>query len=387
MPRLRKALQRLTLTAVATVLGLLLAEAGLRLVAPQQLVSLRPDVWHPDDGLGWKRAADLDTRINTGAREVRLLTDGEGHRIAALPRPEPARRVLALGDSFVAGLQVEARESLTERLADLLSDRLGEPTAVVNAAVSGWGPEQYLEAARRELSRASYDLVVVFLFVGNDTLLEARGPLSPRPPFPRRTLRLPRALSRYEFVDSLAYPVNDALEKRSHLYVAGRRALRHPLMRSGLSAAQLPRVFLDGDPESDRWEVTAHVCRAIADVARDAGAPSLFLLLPGVYQVVPREGELFVRNAGLREADVSFRFANDQLLLALRKHALVASDSTPTLRRAARDGDPLFGTLDSHFTARGHEVAAAYAAGQVVALLRFLEALSATGRVSPAEEP
>ncbi len=375
--------RRLALVALAAGAGLLLAELGLRGLAPQPLVRLRPDIWVPEEGLGWKRAGNLDTVVNTGAGDVRLRTDDQGHRIAAAESSPPRYRILALGDSFVAGLQVEAPQSLTEGLGSRLSERLGKPVTVVNTAVSGWGPEQYLEVARRELARASYDFVVVFLFVGNDTLEEVRPSISPQAPFPHRSLRWPRRVSWDEWVDALAYPINDALERRSHLYVASRRALRSPLMKMGLSASQLPPVFLETDPEAQRWEVTAHLCRAIADVAQDAGAGSLFVLLPGVYQVDPVEGERFLRSSGLAKEAINFRFANDRLLLALRLHGLVASDPTPTLQRATRRGEALYGRADTHLNAQGHEAIATYVAPQVAALIEFQETSVRPGQGSP----
>lgn len=373
MPRWRRGIRKSALAALVAVAALLLAELALRWLHPQPLVTPRPDVWVPDDGLGWKRAPNLATAIRIPTGEVPLFTDGEGHRIpvdsaAADVLPEPRRKILALGDSLVAGLQVEAEETLSEGLARALTEILGEPTEVVNAAVSGWGPEQYLEAARRELARASYDLVVVFLTVEDDTRLEPRK--SPRPGASPSLPELPALRSPEKPTDGAPSAMTRYLQQRSQLFVAARRALGGP--------SRLPPVFRDTDPESERWETTSHLGRLLAEVAEETGAESFFILLPAPYQVDPEEGKrrfqaVASQDGGPEDGMARIRFANGQLLLHLRRHALVASDPTPTLQRARRAGVEIYGKRDRHLTASGHRAVAAYVAPQAAALLRRTE--------------
>ena len=105
----RKLFIRAFLMAASCGIALLLAELIVRLFLPQSLILPRPDVWYPVAGLGWNRAANLDTKVNFGgAGQVRLITDGEGNRIGANGKvQDPELRILALGDSFVEALQVE----------------------------------------------------------------------------------------------------------------------------------------------------------------------------------------------------------------------------------------------------------------------------------------
>src|SRR6185503_6298606 len=104
----------------------------------------------------------------TGERSVRVLSDERGHRIGAARRPRPDRSVLAIGDSFVEALQVEAEQTMTALLAESLTRSSGRTVRVVNGAVGGWDANQYLIAAKRELDGAKYDLLLVFVFLEND---------------------------------------------------------------------------------------------------------------------------------------------------------------------------------------------------------------------------
>src|ERR1043166_7782409 len=69
-----------TLNSLVALCGLALAlglsELLVRLVAPQELIIKRPDVWRPADTLGWFHWPNVTTTIITGDRTVRFITDG-----------------------------------------------------------------------------------------------------------------------------------------------------------------------------------------------------------------------------------------------------------------------------------------------------------------------
>src|SRR4051794_33144411 len=91
--------RNLVLLLATMAIALAVVELCLRLLAPQQLVLMPPDLFVPDDHLGFSPRPYLDAVINTGEREVRLITGANGHRIGTAPRTNPAHRILALGDS------------------------------------------------------------------------------------------------------------------------------------------------------------------------------------------------------------------------------------------------------------------------------------------------
>lgn len=76
------------LFGISMALALGAAELAVRLVAPRQLIMVRPDIWQAVDSLGWRHAGNLDTELNTGERTVAFVTDQEGFRVGREGRRE-----------------------------------------------------------------------------------------------------------------------------------------------------------------------------------------------------------------------------------------------------------------------------------------------------------
>ncbi len=108
--------------------SLLLAEAMVRFAAPQQLVIMRSDIWQPDDGLGWRHRANVDTVVNTGEKTVRFFTDANGYRVNgnATETKEYEARILVLGDSFLEALQVENEFTIPEVIVQDFEKKYGK---------------------------------------------------------------------------------------------------------------------------------------------------------------------------------------------------------------------------------------------------------------------
>lgn len=347
------------LLVLSAAASLVLAEATVRLVAPQQLILIRPDIWRPHDGLGWVQAPNIDTEVNTGEREVRLLTDSQGHRIGADKRSRAAYNVLAIGDSFQAALQVEHEQTFIALAEQQLSVGLGEPVDVVNGAVGGWGPSHYLIKARDELSRRHYDDVVVFFYLGNDVEAHRIDHFTPRALTERHPFRWPRTLASGEIVDSLLYPINDSLETRSHLFQFLKNRFWSLLMRFHLSARRFPSVLLRAEAASDRWAVSAGTCRLIADEAEAHGVRILFVLLPGVCEVDFETAEQSALAVGLAPREIDPDQPSRRMLRELEHRGLQVLDTTPLLRAAHAAGrQELYGRVDPHFGPAAHEIVA-----------------------------
>src|SRR6185503_660578 len=110
--RLRAIAANLALVAVAIALTLGLCEVAVRFVAPQQLVVARRDVWRPVETFGWMHQPNARTTLNTGERLVDFFTDGQGFRIGRRPPAQPKKKILLLGDSFAAAMQVPYEQSI-----------------------------------------------------------------------------------------------------------------------------------------------------------------------------------------------------------------------------------------------------------------------------------
>lgn len=355
---LRGAVMNVAIAGISLALALAMAELLVRLVAPQQLIVRRPDVWEAVDTLGWAHRPNVNTTVNTGERPVHVFTDRDGWRVGRAGRTEGKRRILLLGDSFMEALQVEYEQSLAGLLEPRLGSRLGESVAVRNTAVGGWDPPQYLLQARRVLAREPYDLVLVCVFMGNDVVMRRVERYPPGPPvdLPLQPLRMPRHLSYAEFVSAILYPINDVLKARSHLFVFLKKRAATLRMRAGLSADYFPEDLLRREASSPRWSVTAQMLRDIRDLARARQTPTLFMLVPASFQVDTATFQRALRGYKIDATAVDLDQPERLLSDAMRGYGLDLIDVLPEFRRAERDGRHLYGTVDPHLSPEGHEL-------------------------------
>src|SRR5262245_8398566 len=113
-------------------------EVLVRVFTPQVLPVAAPEIFLPDDAMGWKHAANVRVMANTGERNVEICTDAQGDRISCLA-PQPAdcsRRILVVGDSMVEALAIPFEQTAWAALQRVTG------ACVDVAGVSGYGPSQ-----------------------------------------------------------------------------------------------------------------------------------------------------------------------------------------------------------------------------------------------------
>jgi lysophospholipase L1-like esterase len=177
------------LLAVSLGLACAAAEAGLRLAGYEPIYEVysKPELfWRHDDRLGWSLEPGARGRY-VGPRPFPIEFDSAieinsfGLRGPELgPRQPGELRVLFLGDSVVAGFEVEQSETFIARLEAALRSRFSEPLSVINAGVRGYGTDQSVLWFRERGVALAPDLVVL-VFSANDfednlTLHRARRP-------------------------------------------------------------------------------------------------------------------------------------------------------------------------------------------------------------------
>lgn len=181
--------------------ALLVAEAALRLVAPQ-----------PTGPSALVHDAELLDRLRPGLRgtislpgiyRYRFSHTPDGTRTTVPDAPSDAPSVLVLGDSFVYGMGVDDAETLPSQLAARMAAR-GMPTRVVNGGVMGKDPTYFVRALQARpalfLPDGRPPDVLAYVFYVNDfqqatdyLRLDAAGGLHPVPPH-NPTQRLKRRL-------------------------------------------------------------------------------------------------------------------------------------------------------------------------------------------------
>lgn len=102
-------------------------------------------------------------RIN-GGQTIPIRIDSDGFRQSDVERPSDGKRLLVLGDSFIAGEFSRAENTFAEQLASALGGRVRS----YNGGVAGYGPDQVLLGLRRNIEKVRPHAIVIGLFAGND---------------------------------------------------------------------------------------------------------------------------------------------------------------------------------------------------------------------------
>ena len=173
---MKAALGRIALLVASVLATLGVFEIGLRLAGYEPIYEVysKPSLfWTHDDLLGWRHERSVSGTY-VGPRpwpveyrtQIRINSLGlRGPEIAELP--PGGCRILVLGDSYVAGFEVEWQETFLVLIERALNLRFDFPVQVINAGVRGYGTDQaylYYRTRGRELEP---DLVVMF-HSGND---------------------------------------------------------------------------------------------------------------------------------------------------------------------------------------------------------------------------
>jgi hypothetical protein len=346
-------------TVICSILVSLIAVEGLiRVLLPQSLILLRPDIYTPTEQLAWRHAPDVDTGVNTGEREIRWRTDDQGMRIGDLSKSSEMTFV-ALGDSYLEAMQVEYEDTMTALLEKRLSSRLGRSIRIVNTGVGGWDPNQYRIQLEKILRTRHINGILVFVFLGNDIISYHADNYPPRQAVARHALRLPRSFEWKELVAAVAYPINDYLETRSHLFILVKTRLKYILMKMRLTAYYFPEMLLKNQASSESWKITADILEEIAVMGKTRGLKTLFVLLPSPSEANPQEGLETAKAFGISSEAIDLDQAHLLMSEQLRRRGLSTVDMTAAMRAAIKKGIPdVYGVVDNHLGRAGHKLVA-----------------------------
>jgi hypothetical protein len=117
-------------------------------------------LFQPDSIYGWQFIPDITATVNWRYEsQVQVSINSSGFRDDTF---ENQPHIAVLGDSFVAGMEVEDDERFTE----LLEQKLG--MSVRNYGLNGYGPTQSLLQLRNRILTEDTEMVIFQLYLRND---------------------------------------------------------------------------------------------------------------------------------------------------------------------------------------------------------------------------
>lgn len=385
---MRKLLQNLALTFFSLLFTLALLEGAAR------IFKLGTGLfWQPDPQLGWVNIPDASGWESCyGECQIRVTINSKGLRDREIPYEKAAdtMRILMLGDSTTAAMQVDLEDTFVKQLESSLNEA-GDSWEVINAGVNAYGTDNELLFYRLEGEKYDPDIVFLNMYLANDIynnnpVLELRyGGQSAKPHF---TLAEDGSLELQNFPveDTATFWTNVGtfLKKNFQLprFVAQTLALRGEIPswlapvvrlfgggRGATAASETEQVAETGgaegtetavqtpprrpdicDPDplpiiEEAWRVTEALILELEKETAANGAELAVLIIPAAPQIVPPEGD----------ADWYCDVPNARLTEFLDEAGIPYLDMLPNFREAAlAGGGPFYFERDFHMNAQGH---------------------------------
>jgi lysophospholipase L1-like esterase len=161
-------------------LAVAIGEGALRLLKPPQVsVAHAPCIYEPDPVYGYRFRPNAEDRMQKNFEidsAVRINSLGF-HDVEHTPAVSDTFRILALGDSFTVGLEVEREAGWTQRLQNELRGRGYSQVEVINLGLDGAGPDVHLALLKAYLPQLPPDMVILAFYKNDPNDLTEKRPI------------------------------------------------------------------------------------------------------------------------------------------------------------------------------------------------------------------
>ncbi len=368
--RIRSPVWGKLLLVCGSALGCVLL-VDLLLLAVYGPVRVVEDFYAPEPRYGYRMRSNLEFVFASPYHgyEARVRTNARGLRDDdfGLPKPRGLFRVLLLGDSFTAGLEVDKDDTFEAVCERALA--VDGPVEVINAGVRGYNLDNILGFFAHEGRTYEPDLVL-YLFAENDlTNVEA---FRPEAGDVSRGFTLHGFLGRIATYSHLTYRL-EILRATWQL----RRQRDQPAtaervrVSTGLMLLLQPR-----DAAEPAYALTAaRICR-LDSLCRAAGSAFVLAGAPHREEIDP-ETQVWWRNTLLDGERADFDSLRRYLAWAGSTCGLTVLDPVPDFRRRRPDVQSFWFHQDGHLNARGHRLLGELMAARIRAQPGYREWLAA----------
>jgi lysophospholipase L1-like esterase len=291
-------------------------------------------------GTGFAFSPNIQERIRMAEYDISFKTNSAGLRDDEISEKKGYRAIF-LGDSFTCGFGVERKE----QFADLLEKRLN--VEVVNAAVAGFETIQEVRFFEKKGYLLKPDLVVYFLYLGND--LSGNGEWSLR----GDTL-VPKKR------DWAAYSDDLRLISLVKLFIYSIK-----LEKAFIKEWSPPPAYLElcrRKQTADAFEtysLSKQLISRLRDSVVASGSKFMVVLIPISFQV---ENEMLARYESRHQgmdAVYDFSIPEREITKFLSEQNIRFATLTPGLKTTAgHTGSRMYYAFDGHLTPAGHQAAA-----------------------------
>ena len=280
-------------------------------IAVRNFTEIVPPLTFQDADVGkrYMRGFEDDVYVDEAQRKVHFRFNSEGFRGPDHEKIKPAnvRRVAVLGDSEIAALSVDEKDTMVCRLERMLASSAPNVRwEVMNFGVAGSSPGQEMVLYEKVVTEYDPDIVLVGFTVGND-LADNCNRLSNNP---RIYFDVDESgeLVQQPFSAKRA-AVSQFLNRYSRFYVWQKHAFRVARVRVNEVVQQINPgqwIYCTEPPEdvSHAWDITAAILREFKEKVEADGRMFAVVMIPGAEQVHRDYYEAVAERAG--EAGVAF---------------------------------------------------------------------------------
>lgn len=350
------------LLVAATLLSLAFAECAVRWLMPQEL-----SIWSGrQDGLF---VLQPGRRLESPRWGHEIVVNRLGFR-GPEPRPHESAdrpRLLVLGDSFIEAGQVAWSDSVSSRLAEAL-ERRGRPAEVLSAGVSGWGTDDVVQYLATDGMALEPDVILIVVTLYND-VLDNLGQTFHRLEDGRLVHHDGARLDDRSYLD---LRIKSFLSGHFHLYQLLRGVMRQGATGQAFSSLQDHWVDLLRAPLAPRIEQGFRLTEALLDEATrlaDAHDARLaVVLIPMEEQLGEERAHEFLARHDVERRSVDLEGPQRRLSDWGRRSGVDVIDLLDPFRgHELGGGAPLYLENDGHWNERGHALAAAVVADELMA--------------------
>jgi len=375
----RKFLEAIVLCTLSMCFLFGVMEAYFRLLNPQTMRLSRPD-----PVLGWLPIPNTASRLSKSCFSATASFNREAMRDVnhALAKPSGVYRIAVLGDSFVAGMEVNFEDTFFRQLQAKLNQQ-GLNTEVLGFGVRGFGTDQEYLLLKKHAIQYDPDLVILAFYQRdiNDNLLglnrnpakpyfglSKQGTLVQKPFQPMRD----HTNSWKSFLFTNFHTFRFLYFKLSEIPI-----IHNALVKFGIYANIIPTpqhsldlmdnsIFIKEWPEQweQAWSITKAIILEIKRETEKHDADFILFSLTRALQISDDEFRKF--RAQYPQFDLERDRVEKRLELFSRENGIVYVPSLPYMKSLEEKGMPVHLSCDAHWTKEAHREAAEILSGVIV---------------------
>lgn len=375
-------LTRLGLILFGLLLSLVILEIAFRILYPDPSPKLVNQglQFHPVYRLAFTPNAEGWNSSLRGEYSTYIKINSKGLRGQEYPyqKDDDVFRILVLGDSFTAALQVPEQETFPKLLETHLQQQFpATKIEVINAGVVGYGTDNALAYYTHEGYRYHPDLVLLAFFTGNDLTdniwyslydlddgeLTPVKSISPQQATPQQSGSHVNQLRSFLYNNSRLYSVSIELVTLSA--VQKLPALADLLVSAGLVEITRPivnygNIYAFRYLPEEAWLKSEALILKLRQEVEANGSRLAVAILPDETDVDPDRRQEIQQAYGQLIADKIEPGPPPatQLAQRLHRHDILTIELLDALRTRHQQGERLFYRYDGHWTPAGHRAAA-----------------------------